>query len=387
MTLGDLQQIALQHNPTLAQARMAVRAARGQYLQARLYPNPTIGYEGADLGIEGTAGMQGATISQEIVTGGKIGLARAAVGHQVHQTEHTLQAQRQRVLNAVRAGYYEVLLARKMIEISQQLVRITTEGVTTTEKLQAAEEVSRAEVLQVYIEAEKTKLVLQDAQNQHEVAWRQLAAVLGRPEMTPLELDGNLVGDLPLLNWEDLLARLLAESPELAAARAGMHSAACEVARQRAEWIPNVEIGTGAKYDYASQGALADVSLSLPLPLFDRNQGNIVSARADWRAAESELHRVELDLRERFAAAFGQYAIARRQVETYRDSILPKANESWDLIRRGRAQGEFGQLDALTAERTVLTVNLEYLDSLRAFWAETVQLEGLMLSGGLEWGE
>ncbi len=68
LTRDDLEQIALESNPTLVQARMAVRAAQGGYVQAGLYPNPAIAYAGGDLGIEGTAGQQGMVIGQEIVT-------------------------------------------------------------------------------------------------------------------------------------------------------------------------------------------------------------------------------------------------------------------------------------------------------------------------------
>ena len=59
LTLADLEQIALESNPTLAQARMAIRAAEGGIVQASLYPNPVIAYAGADIGLDGTSGQQG----------------------------------------------------------------------------------------------------------------------------------------------------------------------------------------------------------------------------------------------------------------------------------------------------------------------------------------
>ena len=84
------------------------------------------------------------------------------------------------------------------------------------------------------------------------------------------------------------------------------------------------------------------------------------------------------------AAAFEQYANARRQVEIYTDSVLPNARESLRLANLGYQAGEFGYVTLLTAQRTYFGVNLEYLNSLTELWARSVELEGMLLSGGLE---
>jgi cobalt-zinc-cadmium efflux system outer membrane protein len=382
LTLDDLEQIALGSNPTLVQADMAVQAARGEHLQAGLYPNPTIGYLGDEVGNHRTAGFQGGLLGQEIVTAGKLRLGRAAARHAVEQARHAWEAQRRRVLNDVRAGYYEVLLAQRMIELNEQLVGIGGEGVRVTEKLRAAQEVAQVDVLQARIEAETAKLHLNRAQNRHRAAWRQLAAVLGQPEMEPAALVGDVEADLPEFRWEDTLARLLALSPELSQARAAVEQARCELARRCAERVPNVEVGTAVKYDDESHFTVADVELSLPLPLYDRNQGNIVSAQANLIAAQKEVERIELDLRDRLAVAFEHYANARREVETYSSTILPDARESLRLIRDNYPE-VFGYLTLLTAQRTFFNVSLSHLSSLSQLWARSVEIEGLLLSGGL----
>jgi outer membrane protein TolC len=77
MTLGELQQMALQHNPTLAQAAANIRVAEGRKKQSGLYPNPTVGYEGEQIrGGSFRGGEQGFFIQQDIVTAGKLGLNR-----------------------------------------------------------------------------------------------------------------------------------------------------------------------------------------------------------------------------------------------------------------------------------------------------------------------
>jgi cobalt-zinc-cadmium efflux system outer membrane protein len=387
LTLEDLNATALNCNPTLVQAMMGVRRAQGTYLQAGLYPNPVLGYAGADMGLEETAGQQGGFIVQEFVTAGKLRLGRAVAGHAVQQARQVFEQQRWRVLNDVRAGYYEVLVAQKTIDVNEQLVRIGDEGVDVTQKLRDAMEVSQADVLQARIEADSARLSLNEARNWHHAAWRRLAAVVGRPGMQPAPLAGDPTQELPALSFEDSLRQLLAQSPELGQARAGVQRARANLAFQRAQALPNFEVGSGLKYDYSTSDTLVDVQVGFPIPVFDRNQGNITAAEASVIAAEQELRRVDLDLRSRLAEAFGRYASARRQVELYTGSILPDARDSLNLVATGYRAGEFAYLRLLAAQVTYFNVSLKYLSSLRELWDRTVELEGLLLRGGLEAAE
>ncbi|MCP4504862.1 MAG: TolC family protein, partial [Fuerstiella sp.] len=77
LSLADLESLALQRNPTLATATARMNAARGQKVQAGLYPNPSVGYHATEIGNLGTAGQQGAFISQRFITGGKLELDQA----------------------------------------------------------------------------------------------------------------------------------------------------------------------------------------------------------------------------------------------------------------------------------------------------------------------
>jgi cobalt-zinc-cadmium efflux system outer membrane protein len=244
-------------------------------------------------------------------------------------------------------------------------------------------EVSRADVLQARIEADTARLSLVEARNWYEAAWRRLAAVLGCPNMQPTTLAGDPTKDMPELSFDDSLARLLAQSPELSQSRAGLERARCNLALQQAGAIPNFQVQPGVKYDYAVRDTLVDLQVGFPIPFFDRNQGNITTAEAQLITAEREVRRVELDLRSRLAQAFAQYATARQQVETYTGSILPDARDSLNLVGTGYRAGEFSYLRLLAAQVTYFNVNLTYLQSLWVLWARTVEIEGLLLSGGL----
>ncbi len=387
LSLDDLRRMAEQFNPTLGQSQMGVRAAQGRQIQAGLYPNPQIGYSGEEIGSEGRSGMQGGFVSQEVVTGGKLRLAESVAGHGVTAAQHGFELQRWRVMNAVRAAFYEVLLAQKTIGIHDDLVRVSNEAVETTSRLHQAQEVGKAEVLQATIEAERAEVSLFMARNRYRAAWYQLAAVVGQPEMPPAPLSGDLIADLPKITWEDGLGRLLTGSPELAQARAKIQQARCNVALQCAERHSNFTVEAGARYDAAGEDAIANVGVTVPLKVHDRNQGNIVTAQAELIAATREVERLELELFNRFAGAFEGYANANRQVQLFRSNVLDNARESLELVGSGYRQGEFDYLRLLTAQRTYFAANLEYMDALRELWERSVELDGLMLSGGLKAGE
>lgn len=387
MTLAQLEDMAVRCNPTLAQAAARVQAAHGQYVQAGLYPNPVAGYQASEIGDEGRAGQQGGFVGQEIVTAGKLRLNRDIASQEIRQAEYAWQVQRFRVLTDVRRTFYDVLVAQRSLELTEQLVRIGDEGIKSTEALMKAKEAARVDVLQARIEAESAKILLEKARNRHAAAWRDLAAVVGDGTMQPTPLTGDLLDNMAQLGWEDTLNRLLAESPQLAGAKAGVARAQAALNRECAGRYPNIDLQVSAQYDNATQDSIAGVQVGVPLPIFNRNQGNIRRAQAELAAAQQETRRVQLALQQRLAIVFEHYATARHQVEKYHGDILPNADESLKLVSSGYRQGEFSYLVLLTSQRTYFQTNLAYLDALRDLRAAGVAIEGNLLGDSLQTAE
>jgi cobalt-zinc-cadmium efflux system outer membrane protein len=384
MTLAELETLAERCNPTLVQASARVQAARGQHLQVGLYPNPVIGYQGTEIGNEGRAGQQGGFIGQEVVTAGKLRLNRAVASQEIRQAEYAWQAQRFRVLTDVRRGFYEVLVAQRAVELTEQLVGIGERGVKAAEELRKAKEVARTDVLQARIEFDSARLLLERARNRYTGAWRSLASVIGDPALQPTTLAGSLQDGMAPLTWEDALNRLLATSPQLAGAQAGVARAQAALSRECAGRIPNVDLQAGVQYDNASQDTIAGIQVGVPIPIYNRNQGNIRRAQAELTAAQYEVNRVQLALQQRLAAVFEQYATAHQQVDRYTTDILPNAQESLKLVSAGYRQGEFSYLVLLTAQRTYFQTNLAYLDALRDLRTSAAAIEGNLLSDSLQ---
>ncbi|MCE5267469.1 MAG: TolC family protein [Planctomycetaceae bacterium] len=384
MTLAELEEMAVRCNPTLAQAAARVQGAQGQYVQAGLYPNPVAGYQASEIGNEKRAGQQGGFVGQEVVTAGKLRLSQDVASQEIRQAEFVLQAQRCRVLTDVRRAFYDVLVAQRALELSEQLVRIGEEGIKSTEALTKAKEAARVDVLQARIEADSAKIFLEKARNRYAAAWRNLAAVVGDFMMQPKPLAGNLLDGMTRLCWDDTFNRLLAESPQLAGAQAGVARAQAVLSRECAGRYPNLSVQASAQYDNATQDAIVGAQVGVPLPIFNRNQGNIRRAEAELAAAQQETKRVQLGLQQRLAVVFEQYATAQQQVEKYNRDILPNAEESLRLVSMGYRQGELSYLVLLTSQRTFFQTNLAYLDALRDLRAATTAIEGNLLSGSLQ---
>jgi outer membrane protein, heavy metal efflux system len=393
VTLAQLEERALASNPTLPQAEAVIRMAAGQALQAGLYPNPTMGYMGEELrlGAVPKRSEHRFFIQQPIVTAGKLGESRRVLLEAENETKADAERQKLRVLNAVRVQYYEVLGAQEMVRLRSGLVEIARDADRTSQELENVGAADRPDVLEAQIEVQQAEIALTRANNQSERAWQVLAALVGDPSMERAEVQGDLQADWPRLDREALLETLLRESPEIHRASAGVDRARAGVERARSEPVPDVILRGGIGYNSEladlegrKVGPEAFIEAGVRVPLFDRNQGNIASAKADVLRAESEARRLALELRVRLAAVFNRYQDALGIAERYRNEVIPRAQEAHELyLARFREMGA-AYPQVLIAQRTLVQVQVEYVQALVDLWQESVVLQGMLVSGGLE---
>ena len=142
-------------------------------------------------------------------------------------------------------------------------------------------------------------------------------------------------------------------------------------------------VQAGLFYDDASSDPFASLQMSMPLPVYDWNQGGISEAQANVVAAEQSMQRAELSLQERLATIFQQYQQARLQATRYGTVILPKARKNLDLSRLSYESGDASYLDVLTTQRTFFQAQLARLYAVEQLWLATVQIDGLLLTGSL----
>ncbi len=383
LTLEELEQRALANSPAVGQASARILALQGKRLQVGLRPNPTIGYVASEVGNEGAAGQQGGFMGQNFITAGKLQKNRALVAAEIHRAEQQLAAMRQRVQTDLRKGYYAALLAQRRQQLAEALVRVTTDAVAASKSLYESEEVPLAGLLQTEVQQQNALVLQQTTRNGLSQAWRRLSALVGGEELPIQPLVGDVSQIPELLDWNNQLARLQSESPEIAAALANVDRARRALSRACVEAVPNINTQWSLQYDDSTQDTIAGVQVGIALPIWNRNQGGIWQAKAEISEATRNVDRVEFDLNRRLADAFRQYSDAHVTVTTYARNILPRAQRTFDLVQQGYAQGEVGYLDVLAAQQTFSQTNLAYLDALGSLWESFVQIDGLLLDGSL----
>ncbi|HEV3142828.1 MAG TPA: TolC family protein [Gemmataceae bacterium] len=384
LSLPALEQLASEHNPTLWQAAANIEAAQGRAQQAGLYPNPTVGYAGERIGAAGSAGeMQGMFIDQTIVTAGKLKLNRAKYSQEVTQTAALALAQQYRVVNSVRIRFYQLLAMQRLLDVRAELLKVAEDAVQTTEELFNVGAANKPDVLQARIEARQERVALENARTQYQAAWQQLVALVGVPELAPSRLDGDLETLMPVPDFDAALAHLLEASPEIHVALAELARTQIGLKREQVEPIPNVQVRVANGYDFETGRDVTSVQLGVRLPVFDKNQGNIRTARAQVAYAEAELCRVQLSLRQRLARAYARYRTAWATVQAYRKENLPEAKEAYELYLDSFRKRRAAWPQVLVAQRTYFQISVEYTEALADLRSAEVAILGLLLVDGL----
>jgi cobalt-zinc-cadmium efflux system outer membrane protein len=384
--------MAAQSNPTLAQAEAAIRAAQGRRRQAGLWPNPIVGYMGEEISFRapGRTSEHMFFVEQTIPLGGKLRKSQRIAEQEVVEAEAEAFAQKQRVLNTVRILYFETLGAQRLVDLRAELVRIAQDAVKTTTELYNVGQADRPDFFEAEIEAQEIMLDFENAQNALQQSWQLLAAVAGNPTMQQPRLAGNLEEGLPVLDQETLMATLLRDSPEIRRARAEVERARAVVSRAKAERVPNLFLRGGIGYnnelldiDDRPVGKEAFIEAGVNLPIFNRNQGGIVSAEAELVLAEREVQRLDLVLRTRLTQAFTEYRNSLRKVQRYQETVLPRAERAYNLYLASFRQMSASYPQVLIAQRTMFQVREDYLRALVDVRANAIQIEGFLLTGGL----
>ena len=396
LSLEDLERMALANNPTLRQAAANTRAAAGRAHQAGLYPNPTVAAVGEEISggpiIRG--GEFGGGFSQRIVTARKLGLSRRVAQQDQKEVEAEADAQKYKVLNAVRSLYYQALGDQRLVEVRTELAKLARRAVAISSELANVGQADRPDLLAADIEADRIELELVTAENARQRTWRQIAAVVNNPSLRLAPLAGDL-DSLPKLDLDQALETIYSESPELRAANVGITRAELALRRANLEKIPDLIVSGGVRYnrellEQAPGGSLRPVGkegffdIGIQIPIFNRNQGNVAAARAELERARLDVDRTKLALRARLAVAYKEYQDASATVERYRSKMIPKAQQAYELYLNNFRQMAAAYPQALVAQRNLFQLQDDYVKALVNAWQRSVEIQGLLLSDDLQ---
>jgi len=391
ITLEELQQLALQHNPTLMQASANIRAAEARKKQSGLYPNPTAGYIGEQ--IRGGAyggGEQGFFVQQNIVIAGKLGLNRNIFEQEKKQAETEADEQKLRVLTNVKLSYIQSLAAQRTIELRENLRKLAQDAVETSHQLANVGEADTPDVLEAEIEAQQTDLAVIQAEQNRQHVWKELAAVVGDANLPLMHLDGSLE-DTPAVDAEQLVEKLVNESPAVKIAELGVKKAEASLARAKRQPIPDLQLRAGLEENRElldttgkPTGLQGLVEVGVQIPIFNRNQGDVTAAKADVERAQREVERVKLALRERAATVVQNYSYSQTAAARYKSEMIPRAQKAYDMYSKKYQGMAVAYPQVLIAQRTLMQLQVFYVEALESFATSSTALQAYLLTDGLE---
>ncbi len=379
LTLAEAESMATSFHPALRTAGAEVRAAHGNWVQVGLRPNPVLGYAGTEIGDDGRAGQQGGFFSQEFVTGGKLELNRAVAAREQAAAEQRVEFTRWQVVTTVRKNYFEAVAAERSVMLAHQLNEIAAQSKNVSAQRLKAMDVPKTSLLQSEVESESAALLEQQATERAAAARRRLATTIGIQDESLLNLEDVFARPLPELDFNTVSEQIMRNSPELGELLFEADRARWAVQRANAGRKQNVNLQTGVQYDNATQYAYANVQLSMPIPVFDRNQGAIAEACGDLAAAQAALEAGQLAIRQRLTIAMRDYTTARQRVAKYKETILPAAKETLDLVNTGYQQGELDYVQVLSVQQTYAAKNLAYLRDLETAWQQWAEIDGYLV--------
>ncbi len=392
ITLEELQQMALHNNPTFAQSAANIQAAEGRKKQSGLYPNPTVGYQGEQIrGGSFHGGEQGFFVQQDIVLGGKLGLNRKIFDQELKQAETEAEEQKLRVVTNVRMSYIQALAAQQTLELRQNLSKLSNDAVETSHQLANVGQADAPDVLESEVEAQQAQLAVTMAEQNQQRVWKALAAVVGNPRLPLTKLEGKLE-DTPPVNANELVEKIVNESPAVRIAELGVKRAEAALVREKRESIPDLQLRGGMEQNRELLSAPSGKAVGLQgfadvgvrIPIFNRNQGNIATAKADAERAKREVERVKLLLRERAASVVQNYTFSQTAVDCYKNQMIPRAQKAYGMYSKKYQEMAAAYPQVLIAQRTLMQLEVSYITALESFATSSLSLQSYLLTDGLE---
>ncbi|MDD2600324.1 MAG: TolC family protein [Kiritimatiellae bacterium] len=384
LTLQQALALALMHNPELEAYSHEVRAAEARALQAGLPPNPELEFEMESFDRDGegyNSSEPSLLLSQVIELGGKRKKRTRVAQAQGEVAGWSYQQKRLEVLTATANHFVGVIAAGQRLALARSLLELVGESSrSVSERVNAGKE-SPVLKTKANAEMEIAQLDVADAESVLVLARTALAA-LWNSERSEFQIASNSFDKvretLPAL---DALRLQLAANPELAEHQAEVrtHQAALEAAQ--AERIPNLTLAAGVqRYEEDRTHALI-FGVGVPLPLFDRNQGNIAAAQHELAKAMAEERSTAIDLSSRLNATYHRLQAAHRRVQALRLKVVPAMEEAYHATHSGYREGKYDLLLVLDAQRTLFAAKRDMVDALADFHTALNDLEQLTGKG------
>ena len=357
--MDQVLQMAFANNPDLAAAQWEIGITQGDRQQASLIPNPELSWEAEDT--RRNSRTTTVMINQPIELGGKRG-ARIEVASRA-QDAAEIELERKR--NALRAdviqAFYNTSTAQQRLLLSRQSLELAQRGLHVAQGRISSGKSSPVEGTRAEVQLSEVRLELKRAERDEANAYQQLARVMGVP-LPAFASVSDSSQPMPTVPEPSLLLNRIGQTAEL-------------LGLEKAQRIPDLTVSLGSQYDERERERVNVVGLSMPIPLFNRNQGNVLAAARRTDQARDLRNASELRLRTEIQTTLAQWNTANTEITSFNQTILPAAQSAVDTATRGFEMGKFNFLDVLDAQRTLISARGQYIQAIAEATDAWVRIE------------
>jgi cobalt-zinc-cadmium efflux system outer membrane protein len=380
LTLQDAVGLTLRQNPELAAFDKEIRALQGATVQAGLLRNPELAVNVENAGNMGgvprSSTAAGATLKQTVEQqdliirlnqlvelGGKRAarVNAALLGQEVAGKD--FEAKRLELIARVANVFTEVLAGQEQLRLAEENRQLAQRVVDVVGKRVQAGKVPPIEETKVGVAFSTTLIALGQAQRELAAARQRLALLWGESAPDFGQVLGDLESSVTLPSYGALVERVLS-SPMADRARKGIEHRKALLEVEQTRRVPNITLAGGMIKHWESGGTTATVGISMPLQLFDRNQGNLLEAHQRVDKALDEQVATDLRLKTEVVQAYEALAAAQNEIAILRGEILPAAKSAFEVTNKGYELGKFSFLEVLDAQRTLFQNQIMYVRAL-----------------------
>ena len=361
LSLAKAIELALEGNPEVAAAKRQLEATEGQVLQGRSRPNPELAYSLEDA--RSKTRTQSWQLNLPLELGGKRAARTKAAEKSREQAQAQLAELKATVRANVAAAYFDVLTAQERLVLARDSAALAKSSTDTVSKRVAAGKVSPVEESKARVAEAGVRVELAQAASEQRNALSRLFALLGRIDAPYTVLEGK-AENLPSVPSLVDLQPLIASSPGVVLARIEVDRRKALTDLEQSKRVPDVTVSVGMQRSNETQRNVLLFGVSVPLPVFDRNQGNLLEALKLEDKARDELQAATVRLHSEVAQARERLSTITAEVQSLQQEVLPGAKSAYDAATIGFENGKFNFLEVLDAQRTYFTAKSQYLKAL-----------------------
>ncbi len=382
LTLRQALALALMKSPELAVFSWEARAREAEVLEARILPNPELDVEVENIGGSGPfGGLDEAEttlqLGQLVELGGKRLSRKRAASLEQDLAGWDYEIERIRVFTDTTKAFVDVLVAQERLALNREFVRLAGKVLDAVAERVRAGKVSPIEKVKAKVSLSTRRIEAERARDELVVVRKVLAAAWGATTPVFREARGDLerLQEIPPL---EVVRERMAGSPEMARWMVEIERRRASLDLEKAGRFPDVTLKGGVRHFNPTDDWAFVAGLSVPIPLFNRNQGG--TREAQYRLAKAEEQRRVLHVRSQAAlvSTYQRLSSACKEVISLKTEVLPGARNAFEATGEGFRQGKFGYLDVLEAQRTLFEAQAHYTETLGELQKAVADAEGLL---------